>query len=126
MSEVRVRGVRGAISVETNEPAAILEATRSLLEAILRENQLEATEDISSIFFTATSDLDATFPAEAARQLGMQRVPLLCASEMPVPGSLPGIVRVLLHWNTTRRQDEIVHVYLGRAVALRRDLTSAQ
>lgn len=126
MSASLVRGIRGAISVEHNEPEAILAAAGTLLEAMLTGNGLEDTRDLASIFFTATADLDAAFPAEAARRMGMDRVPLLCASEIPVPGAEPRILRVLMHVNTTRRQDEIVHVYLGRARELRRDLASAQ
>jgi len=115
------RGIRGATTVEANTAEAILDATRELLSAMARANGL-ATEDIASAVFTVTADLDAAFPAQAARQLGWHQVPLLDAIEIPVPGSLPRCVRVLLHWNTSRGQAEIRHVYLRGAAALRPDL----
>jgi len=115
------RGIRGATTVEANTAEAILDATRELLSAMARANGL-ATEDIASAVFTVTADLDAAFPAQAARQLGWHQVPLLDALEIPVPGSLPRCVRVLIHWNTSRSQAEIRHVYLRGAAALRPDL----
>ena len=104
-----------------NRADAILEATRALLQAMVRANGIETT-DIASAIFTMTPDLDATFPAGAARELGWQYVPLLDAREVPVPGSLARCVRVLLHWNTNQPQDEIQHVYMHGARNLRPDL----
>lgn len=121
-----VRGIRGATSVAVDSREAVLEATRELLLEILRVNQIEQFDEIASILFTTTPDLIATFPAEAARELGMQLVPLLCASEIAVPGRLARCVRVLLHFNTEKRQREMVHVYLREARSLRPDVTSAQ
>ena len=121
-----VRGIRGATSVEADEPAQILAATRELLEEILRANQIAEFDEIVSAVFTTTPDLRSTFPAEAARVLGMKQVPLLCASEIAVPGGMPRCIRVLLHLNTEKRQAEIVHVYLREAKRLRPDMQSAQ
>lgn len=121
-----LRGIRGATTVEADESAAILEATRELLVAMLERNGIDDFEPIASIFFTTTPDLSATFPAEAARTLGMTKVPLLCNQEIPVPGRLPRVVRVMLQVNTQLSQDEVQHVYLRDAVALRPDLVSAQ
>jgi chorismate mutase len=115
-----VRGIRGATTVEVNEKEAIIAATEELLSEICRQNDFHP-EDIASVFFTVTSELNATFPAEAARARGWTLVPMLCATEIPVPGSLPMCIRVLIHVNTTKRQDEIRHVYLRRATALRPD-----
>jgi chorismate mutase len=121
-----VRGIRGATSVAVDSREAILEATRELLLEILRVNNIATFDDIASIVLTTTPDLTATFHAEAARGLGMQLVPLLCASEIAVPGSLPRCVRVLLHVNTDKPQRELVHVYLRDARNLRPDVKSAQ
>jgi len=121
-----LRGIRGATTVEADESDAILEATSELLGAMLERNGIDDFEPIASIFFTTTPDLIATFPAEAARALGMTKVPLLCNQEIPVPGRLPRVVRVMLQINTHLRQDEVQHVYLRGAVALRPDLASAQ
>jgi monofunctional chorismate mutase, gram positive type, clade 1 len=116
-----VRGIRGATTVEHNEAKEIREATMELLKMILQENQL-CTEDIVSTIFTVTSDLNADFPASSAREIGWQLVPLLCATEIPVPNSLPHCIRVLLHVNTERSQKEIRHVFLRNAASLRKDL----
>ena len=121
--DMHIRGIRGAITVEANRDAVILDATRRLLEEIVRANDVDSDE-IAAIIFTATPDLNAAFPAEAARQLGWQAVPLMSAIEMNVPGALPRCVRVLLMWNTPRAQEEIVHVYLDGAETLRPDLKS--
>ena len=121
-----VRGIRGATTVDADEAGQVLSATGELLEAILSINQLEDFDEVVSAIFTTTSDLSSTFPAEAARELGMHQVPLLCASEIPVPGSMPRCIRVLLHVNTTKLQSEIVHVYLRDAQRLRPDVMSAQ
>lgn len=121
-----MRGIRGATSVSEDRPEEVLEATRELLQAILQANDIVDFEEIVSAIFTTTTDLTSTFPAEAARGLGMKHVPLLCASEIAVQGSLPKCIRVLLHVNTTRTQKEIVHVYLRDAKKLRPDDCSAQ
>lgn len=113
------RGVRGAITVEENTAAQIIQATEELLREMAEANGIVA-EDIASILFTTTLDLNAAFPAQAAREaLGWQDVPLLCTHEMAVPGSLPRCVRVLLHWNTEKEAQEIVHIYLRKARNLR-------
>lgn len=121
-----VRGIRGATCVEADEAAGVLAATRELLEEILRANGIDDFAEIVSAIFTTTSDLTSTFPAEAARRLGMNQVPLLCACEIPVSGAMPRCIRVLLHVNTERTQAEIVHVYLREAKRLRPDVNSAQ
>ncbi len=115
------RGIRGATTVETDSVAAILAATRELLTRIVKANDV-AIEDVVSAFFTVTPDLTAAFPARAARELGWQHVALLNAQEIPVPGSLPRCVRVLIHWNTETPQTEVHHVYLRGAASLRPDL----
>ena len=117
-----VRGIRGATVAERDEKEAIWSATRSLLEAILAANPDLAPEDIASAWFTATPDLSAAYPAAAARQMGWTQVPLMCVQEMPVAGSLPRCIRVLLHWNTDLPQAAIHHVYLHAAAILRPDL----
>ena len=121
-----VRGIRGAITTSGDTPEQVLAATRELLEEILRANRLEQFDEIVSAIFTTTSDLTSTFPAEAARKLGMHQVPLLCCQEIPVPGSMPRCVRILLHVNTERKQHEMIHVYLREAQRLRPDVRSAQ
>lgn len=121
-----VRGIRGATSVEADSPELILAATRELLVELLRANGIETFDEIVSAIFTTSPDLTSTFPAEAARALGMRQVPLLCASEIAVPGSLPRCIRVLLHVNTDKTQSEISHVYLHEAKRLRPDMKSAQ
>lgn len=121
-----LRGIRGATTVERDEPALVLEATRELLTTMLEANGVSDHEVIASIFFTTTPDLVSTFPAEAARELGMDMVPLICNQEIPVPGRLPRAVRVMMQVNTVRRQREMKHVYLRGAAALRPDLVSAQ
>ena len=121
-----IRGIRGATTVSADEPDLILQATRELLEEILTENEDMQPEDLASAIFTVTDDLASTFPAQAARQMGWDMVPMLCAREIPVPNSLPRVIRVLVHWNTELPQSEIKHVYLREAVKLRPDLVSAQ
>jgi len=121
-----IRGIRGATTVPSDEPELILDATRELLEAILDANEGMQPEDVGSAIFTVTEDLKSTFPAQAARQMGWGLVPMLCAREIPVPGSLPRVIRVLVHWNTELPQNEISHIYLKDAVKLRPDLVSAQ
>jgi chorismate mutase len=121
---MRLIALRGANSVTENSEAAILSATGELMRAILDRNVLGA-EDLVSCIFTLTPDLDATFPAVAARQMGLSGVPLLCAREIPVPGALPKVIRVLIH---AYKPDGTAaeHVYLGDAVKLRLDLAGAQ
>ena len=121
-----IRGIRGATTVAADEPDLILQATRELLEAILEENNGMNPEDVASALFTVTDDLASTFPAQGARQMGWGLVPMLCAREIPVPNSLPRVIRVLVHWNTKVPQSEITHVYLREAVKLRPDLVAAQ
>ena len=120
------RGIRGAITVTEDDPYLILQATRELLEAIVKENADMKPEDIGSAIFTVTDDLAATFPAQAARQMGWSMVPMMCAREIPVPNSLPRAIRVLVHWNTETPQSQIKNVYLRDAVKLRPDLVAAQ
>ena len=121
-----IRGIRGATTVSADVPELILEATRELLESILDANKSMQPEDVGSAFFTVTDDLASTFPAQAARQMGWSLVPMVCAREIPVPGSLPRAIRVLVHWNTDVPQNGITHVYLREAVKLRPDLVAAQ
>ncbi|HMD56966.1 MAG TPA: chorismate mutase [Solirubrobacteraceae bacterium] len=121
---MRLFALRGAVSVERNDAAEILEATRRLLQEIMARNEL-APERVVSCIFTATEDLDAEFPAVAARTLGYDAVPLLCAREIPVPGSMRAVIRVLIHYHAP--EDHVpAHVYLGEARALRADLNAAQ
>lgn len=121
-----LRGIRGATTVERDEPGLILEATRELLQEMLDANGISEFEYIASIFFTTTPDLTSTFPAEAARELGMTTVPLICNSEIAVPNRIGRAIRVMLQLNTQKSQGEIQHVYLRDAKALRPDLVSAQ
>lgn len=116
------RGVRGATTVEANTREDILMGTRQLLALMIRQNGIEA-KDVASAIFTATCDLNAEFPALAARQLGWLDVPLLCTNEVDVPDSLPKCVRILVNWNTQNPQSEIRHVYIKEAVRLRPDLS---
>lgn len=115
------RGVRGATTIPENTREAILLGTRQLLALMIRRNEIDS-EDVASAVFTVTSDVQAEFPALAARQLGWIDVPLLCGYEVEVPGSLPMCIRIMLHWNTSKSQKEIHHVYIHDAVALRPDL----
>ncbi len=117
---VMCRGVRGATTVTENTKEAILEATREMMYIIIRANDMRAG-DVASAYFTTTVDLDATYPALAARQLGWYDAALLCGHEMQVPDGLAMCIRVLIHWNTDRRDTEIVHVYLREAKSLRPD-----
>jgi len=119
-----VRGIRGATVAQTNQPDAILEATRLMLEAILAANPQLAADQVASALFTVTADLNSAYPAAAARQMGWDSVPLMCAREIDVSAGLPRCIRVLLHWNTDLAQTEVRHVYLGEAQSLRPDLPS--
>ncbi|GIK08467.1 MAG: hypothetical protein JETCAE02_07950 [Anaerolineaceae bacterium] len=116
------RGVRGATTIEADDKERVLSATRELLLAILASNPDLETDDIASALFTVTDDIASAYPARAARQLGWDLVPMMCAREIPVADGLPRCLRVLIHWNTEKRQDEIQHVYLRGAVQLRPDL----
>ena len=116
------RGVRGATTAEANTAEAILEAARQLLALMIRQNDIRH-EDVASAIFTTTPDLDAEFPALAARQLGWFNVALMCNHELDVPGSLRRCVRILLHWNTDKPADQIHHVYIKGAAELRPDLS---
>jgi chorismate mutase len=118
-----IRGIRGAAVAQVDEPGEILSVTQELLEAILAANPTLNPDDIASALFTVTDDLCSAYPARAARNIGWTQVPLMCALEIPVPGSLPRCIRVLLHWNTNLPQIQIHHVYLGAAASLRPDLT---
>lgn len=120
------RGIRGATTTPIDTPDAVLAATRELLQEIVDANPTLDPEDISNAFFTVTEDICSVHPALAARQLGWLTVPLLCAQEIPVPNSLPLTIRVLIQWNTTLKQTQINHVYLGEAVALRPDIALSQ
>jgi len=115
-----VRGVRGATTVPENSRDEILKATRELLALMIRRNGIDA-QDVASAIFTTTTDLNAEFPALAARQLGWLNVGLLCTHELDVPGSLRRCIRILVHWNTNKSAEEIVHVYIRDAVNLRPD-----
>ena len=121
---MRLFALRGANSVAANDEGAILEATDRLIRELMARNALRVDAFVSCIF-TLTPDLDAQFPAVAARRLGFDRVPLLCAREIPVPGALPSVIRVLAHYHAAD-DHEPQHVYLGEARVLRADLTSAQ
>jgi chorismate mutase len=112
------RGIRGATTARQNTAEDILEATRELLAAIIEANDVQV-EDVVSVIFTTTPDLNATFPAVAAREYGWDTIPLLCSHEMGVPGALDRVVRMLIHINTDRKASEIRHVYLRDAVELR-------
>jgi chorismate mutase len=118
---VAVRAVRGAIQVAADERAEILAGTAELVTEVMTRNEL-STDDVISVVFTATSDLTAEFPALAARKLGFQEVPLLCAAEVSVPGAMPRVVRLMMHIETHKPRADIQHVYLRGAAALRLDI----
>jgi len=121
-----VRGIRGAITVEQNEKDDIVAAARELLEEMVGQNSVKPDE-IASVLISVTDDLDAAFPAQAARLLpGWEYVPLMCTREIPVPGSLPRCIRVMMHVNTAKKQDEVIHIFLREAVRLRPDLVKRQ
>jgi chorismate mutase len=120
----RLFAVRGAVQAAANEPAAITAATEELMRELIERNQLEP-EAMVSCLFTTTDDLDAEFPATAARGLGLTAVPLLCCREIPVPGSMPRVIRVLLHFYGPPQLSP-AHVYVGEAQKLRADLSAAQ
>ena len=116
-----VRAIRGAVQIDANERAAILEGTTELVSEVMTRNSL-VTDDVISVLFTATPDLTAEFPALAARKIGFQDVPLLCASEIGVPGAMPRVVRLLMHVETGQSRSALQHVYLRGAAALRLDI----
>jgi chorismate mutase len=122
--EQRLFAVRGAAQAEANEAEAILEATEDLLRALIDRNRLEPA-DMVSCLFTTTDDLDAEFPAVAARRLGLDQVPLLCCREIPVPGSMPRVIRVMLYFYAPVGHSP-AHAYIGEAQKLRTDLEAAQ
>ncbi|OGC07607.1 chorismate mutase [candidate division WOR-1 bacterium RIFOXYA2_FULL_36_21] len=115
-----LRGVRGATTVENNTVSDVLNATKELLKEILDANSLNVN-DIASIIFSATDDLNAEFPAKAARLMGLDQVPLLCSREIAVPKSLEKCIRVLMHINSNKQQKEIKHIYLKNAKDLRKE-----
>jgi chorismate mutase len=121
VGEERVRAARGAIRVPEDSVDAVFAATERLLTEMLERNGVDP-EDLVSVFFTATQDLRSAFPAEAARRMGLGAVPLMCAQEIPVRGAMPSVVRVLMHFHTVRRPDEIAPTYLDGAESLRDDL----
>jgi len=118
-----VRAIRGATTVENNDAVEVLRETEKLLVEIIERNELKE-DDVISAIFTVTNDLDATFPAISARNIGWTSVALMCTSEIPVPGSLKKCIRVLLHFNTDKRNDEIKHTYLNGAKVLRPDIVN--
>jgi chorismate mutase len=117
-----IRGIRGATTIDADEKEKVLSSTREVLEKIFAANPDLKTESIASAFFTVTGDIVSAFPALAARQIGWDQVPMMCAREIPVPDSLPLCIRVLIHWNTGKAQDSIRHVYLHGAEKLRPDI----
>ena len=116
-----VRAIRGAVQVEADEREAILEATAELVSEVVSRNDLTA-DDVISVLFTVTPDLTAEFPALAARKIGFHAVPLMCATEIPVHGAMPRVVRLMAHVETDRPRSQIQHVYLRGAAALRLDI----
>lgn len=120
---MNIRGIRGAVVAAKDEAPLVLEATRHLLQSIQKANPTLSPEDLASILFTVTPDLKSAYPARAAREMGWQDVPLMCAQEIPVPEGLPRCIRILIHWNTNLPQSAVSHVYLGEAARLRPEWT---
>jgi chorismate mutase len=118
---VAVRAIRGAVQVDADDRQEILDATAELVVNVLERNEL-STDDVISVIFSATPDLRSEFPALAARSLGFQDVPLLCCTEIGVPGALPRVIRLMMHVETGRSRAELQHVYLRGAKALRLDI----
>lgn len=118
-----IRGIRGAVNISADEPDEVFQATQELLTAILDANPTLKPDDLASVLFTATPDLHSAYPAQAARAMGWSHVPLLCFQEMSVDGSMPQVVRVLLHWNTDEPQESMTHIYLRGTSDLRPDPT---
>ena len=123
--ELVCRGIRGATTAGDNSRESILLETRRLLAMMIRSNDIDP-RDVSSAVFSVTADLNADFPALAARQFGWMDVPLLCTNEIDVPGALGKCIRILIHWNTDKSQQEIQHIYLKEAVQLRPDLSQLE
>jgi chorismate mutase len=115
---MKCRGIRGATTVDSNTKEAVLAATRELLQDMVTHNDVRE-EDVAAVFFTTTADLNATFPAEAARETGLSRAPLLCGQEIDVPGSLPMCLRILILYNTDKGAEDIAHVYIKGATVLK-------
>lgn len=124
MADERVVAIRGAVQAEENSAVAILDATEQLMREVIEVNALDSANMISALF-TTTDDLDAEFPAAAARRIGLNDVPLMCAREIPVPGAMPSVIRVMLHAHVPAGR-EARHVYLGETRNLRADLNAAQ
>jgi len=122
---MKIRGIRGAITVETDDREAIVRATKRLLTEMIERNAVEL-DDIASVLFSLTPDLRTVFPALGAREMGWVHVPMLHFTEIDVPGSLPRVIRVLMHVNTAVAQDRIEHVYLEGARVLRPDLAAVK
>jgi len=116
-----VRAVRGAIQLDVDEREHVLSSTRELVSSVLEANSL-TQDDVISIMFTATQDVHSEFPAVAARELGLGDVPLMCTQELDIAGAMPLVIRLMAHVNTTLRREQITHVYLRGATALRQDL----
>lgn len=121
---MKIRGIRGAITVDADDPQAIVGATKRLLIAMIEQNEIDL-DDIASVLFSLTPDLRAVFPALGAREMGWVHVPMLHFSEIDVPGALQRVIRVLMHVNTSRAQAQVEHVYLDGARVLRPDLAKA-
>lgn len=119
-----LRGVRGATTVAVDTFEMVIEATQELLNSIIAANPGLLPDDVASVIFTVTNDLNSVHPARAARDMGWRYVPMMCAQEIPVPGSLPKCIRILIHWNTNMAQKDIKHVYLREAASLRPDLVN--
>ncbi len=119
---MRCRGIRGATTVDENAREAIIGATRELLEMMVEANEIDV-DDVACVFFTTTTDVNAEFPAVAARAIGWKQAALLCGHEMEVPGSLKMCIRILILYNTEKKADEIVHTYINGAESLRADRT---
>ncbi len=121
-----MQGIRGATTIEQDDREQVFAAVRELLQAILTANPDLRSVDIASAIFTVTEDITSAFPAAAARQIGWEAVPMICTREIPVPGSLPLCIRVLVHWNTQKSQAEVHHVYLRDAQSLRPDWAKSE
>lgn len=121
LPRVSVRAVRGAVQVDVDEREEVLARTRDLVSEVIRANDL-SLDDFISVIFTSTADLVSEFPAVAARELGMGDVPLMCARELEIAGSMPRVIRLMAHVETPRARSEVKHVYLNGAQALRRDI----
>ncbi len=121
-----IRAIRGAVNISADEPDEVIQAILELLGAILDANPTLNPDDLASVLFTATPDLHSAYPAQAARRMGWDLVPMLCFQEMSVVDSMPRVIRVLLHWNTDLPQDSVSHTYLGQTSELRPDLSEGE